>query len=138
MSDTDKGITSADFQLSQEEANAVSSRCARHLTENCCEAFKFTMDNDHKNMILRLAKARTEDAYLDNLEKIRAVHKEWADWLDVWKSKFATYLFLRNDIMWWGKVTSNAVKNVNSSLLDIWNLPILYLANYGNRWEDPV
>ena len=65
MSDADKSITSSDFQLSQEEADAVSSRCARHLAENCREAFKFMMNNDHKNMILHLAKARTEDSYLD-------------------------------------------------------------------------
>ena len=55
------------------------------------------------------------------------MHTEWADWLDVRKSEFATYLFLKNDITRWGKVTSNAVENVNSSLLDIRNLPILYL-----------
>ena len=35
MSDADKGITSKDFLLSQEEAEAVTSRCARHLAENC-------------------------------------------------------------------------------------------------------
>ena len=65
MSDANKGITSADFQLSQEEADAVTARCARHLAENCRKACKFTMNNTHKNLILSLAKARMEDSYLN-------------------------------------------------------------------------
>ena len=103
MSDADKGITSEDFLLSQEEAEAVTSRCARHLAENCREACRFTMNSSHKNLILCLAKARTEDGYLDVLEKIRNIHPEWADWLHQRKTEFATYLFLRSDIMRWGK-----------------------------------
>ena len=85
------------------------------------------MNSSHKNLILCLAKARTEDSYLDGLEKIRNIHPEWADWLHQRRKEFATYLFLRDDIVRWGKVTSNAVENVNSSLLDVRNLPILYL-----------
>ena len=127
MSDADKGITSADFQLSQEEAEAVTSRCARHLAENCREACKYTMNNNHKQLILQLAKARTEEAYLDTLQKIRNIHREWADWLHERRHEFATYIFLQDHIQRWGKVTSNAVENINSSLLDVRNLPILYL-----------
>ena len=81
MSDADKGITSDDFQLSQQQVEAVTSRCARHLAENCREACKYTMNNKEKNLILSLAKARTEEAYLDSLDEIRAIHHEWADWL---------------------------------------------------------
>ena len=52
MCDADKGITSSDFQLSQQEAHALTSRYARHLAENCREACKkYTMNNTHKNMI---------------------------------------------------------------------------------------
>ena len=127
MSDADKGITSDDFQLSQEEVEAVTSRCARHLAENCREACRYTMNSTHKNLVLSLAKARTEEAYLDVLQRIRSIHHEWAEWLHQRRSEFATYLFLRQDIPRWGKVTSNAVENVNSSILDIRNLPILYL-----------
>ena len=60
MCDADKGITSYDFQLSQDEAEALTSRCARHLAENCREACKYTMNSSHKNMILSLAKCRTK------------------------------------------------------------------------------
>ena len=127
MCDADKGITSQDFQLSQEEVEAVTSRCARHLAENCREANKYTMNNTHKDLILSLAKARTEESYLDVLEKIRAIHSEWAEWLHDRRNEFATYVFLRDHIRRWGKVTSNAVENINSSLLDIRSLPILYL-----------
>ena len=127
MCDADKGITSYDFQLSQDEAEALTSRCARHLAENCREACKFTMNSTHKNLILSLAKCRTEETYLECLDKIRGHHREWADWLDERKHEFAAYLFLRQDIPRWGKATSNAVENINSSLLDIRNLPILYL-----------
>ena len=35
--DADKGITSHDFQLSQDEAEALTSRCARHLAENAAK-----------------------------------------------------------------------------------------------------
>ena len=127
MSDADKGITSKDFLLSQQEAEAVTCRCARHLAENCRESCKYTMNNSHKNLILCLAKVRTEDGYLDVLEKIRNIHPEWADWLHERRQEFATYLFLRDHIVRWWEVTSNAVENVNSSLLDVRNLPILYL-----------
>ena len=129
MCDADKGITSSDFQLSQAEAEAVTSRCARHLAENCREACGYTMNSKHKNMILSLAKARTEESYLDKLEEIREIHPEWADWLHQRRSEFATYCFLKQDVRRWGKVTSNAVENVNSSLLDVRSLPILYLIN---------
>ena len=127
MCDADKGITSHDFQLSQEEVEALTSRCARHLAENCRESCKYTMNSSHKNMILSLAKCRTEEVYLECLDRIRSVHHEWADWLDERKHEFAAYLFLKKHVQRWGKVTSNAVENINSSLLDIRNLPILYL-----------
>ena len=127
MSDADKGITSTDFQVSQEEVEAVTSRCARHLAENCREAGRYTMNNDQKNLIISLAKARTEESYLYWLDKIRSIHTEWADWLHERRTEFATYLFLQDFRQRWGKVTSNAVENVNSSLLDVRNLPILYL-----------
>ena len=76
MSDADKGITSGDFQLSQMEAEAVTSCCARHLAENCRESCKFTMNNCHKNLIISLAKAQTEEGYLFLLDKIREIHSE--------------------------------------------------------------
>ena len=85
------------------------------------------MNNQHRNLILNLAKAHTEESYLDRLEGIREIHPEWADWLYQRRSEYATYCFLRQDIRRWGKVTSNAVKNVNSSLLDVRSLPILLL-----------
>ena len=127
MSDADKGITSDDFRLSQDEADALTSRCARHLAENCREACKFKMNSVEKGLIITLAKARTEEAYLNVLSKIRAIHHEWSDWLDERKYEFAAYTFLARVIKRWGKATSNAVKNVNGSLVDICNLPIYIL-----------
>ena len=127
MCDADKGITSHDFQLSQDEVQALTSRCARHLAENCREACKYTMNANQKNLIILLAKCRTEEHYLEYLDKIRSIHKEWADWLDQRKHEFAAYIFLQQEVRRWGKVTSNAVENVNSSMLDLRNLPILYL-----------
>ena len=56
MCDADKGITSHDFQLSQEEVEALTSRCARHLAENCRESCKYTMNSSHKNMITAVTK----------------------------------------------------------------------------------
>ena len=41
--------------------------------------------------------------------------------------KFAAYTFLARDVKRWGKATSNAVKNVNGSLVDICKLPIYIL-----------
>ena len=41
----------------------VLSRCARHLAENCREACSGRMNEDHKVMIIDLAKSRTEDVY---------------------------------------------------------------------------
>ena len=127
MSDADKGITSDDFRLSQEEADALTSRCARHLAENCREACKFKMNSVEKLLIISLAKARTEEAYLHTLSKIRAIHREWADWLDQRKYEFAAYTFLARNVQRWGKATSNAVENVNGSLVDVRNLPIYFL-----------
>ena len=106
----------------------MTSRCARHLAENCREAFKYSMNEGHKNMIISLAKSRTEEVYLEHLESIlRKVREEWATWLDARKDEFVSYTFLRRDCQRWGKVTSNAVENVNSSLLDIRQLPIVLL-----------
>ena len=124
MSDADKGITSEDFRLSQDQVDALTSRCARHLAENCREACKFKMNAGHKGLIISLAKCRTEESYLNVLNKIRAVHHEWADWLDERKYEFAAYTFLQRDVRRWGKATSNAVENINSSLVDVRNLPI--------------
>ena len=127
MSDADKGITSAAFQMSQEEVEALTSRCARHLADNCREASSYRMNEGHKLMILSLAKARTEQSYLERLQAIRDVHPEWAEWLDRRKYEFVTYTFLDRNVKRWGKVTSNAVENVNSSILDVRQLPILFL-----------
>ena len=127
MSDADKGITSEAFQLSQEEVDAVSSRCARHLAKNCKEAFSYKMNEEHKNLILSLAKSRSVDVYQERLSIISAIHREWAQWLDHHKEEIVAYTFLDKDIPRWGKVTSNAVENMNSSLLDVRELPILYM-----------
>ena len=95
MADADKGITSDAFQLSQDEVDAVTSRCGRHLAENCREACDHRMNEGHKQLILSLAHARTEDTYQQRLDKIRSVHHEWADWLDQCKTEFVAYTFLR-------------------------------------------
>ena len=85
------------------------------------------MNSTHKNMIMSLAKCRTEQTCLECLDRIRGIHPEWSDWLDEREHEFAACLFLHKDSPRWGKVTSNAVENINSSLLDIRNLPILHL-----------
>ena len=54
-----------------------------------------------------------EESYLRVLNKIRAIHHEWSDWLDARKHEFAAYTFLAQDVCRWGKETSNAVENVN-------------------------
>ena len=98
-----KGITSTDFQLLQEEAEALTSRCARHLAEYYQEACMYKMNLSHKNTILSLAKCRTEETYLEWLNKIRAAHRERANWLDERKHEFAAYLFLCCDFQCCGE-----------------------------------
>ena len=127
MSDADKGITSDAFSLSQTEADALTSRCARHMSENCRENFKCSVNEGHKLLVLSLAKARTEETHHMRLADIRNVHKEWADWLDARKHEFVACTFLQRGVQRWGKATSNAGENINSALLDARNLSVMLL-----------
>lgn len=128
MSDADKGIMSEDFQASQEEVDAVSSRCARHLAGNCHEKCKGTMNEDHKRMIIQLAQSRTQVKYQSRLEQLREINERWADYLDDKREQFVAYEFLIKNLRRWGKVTSNGVENVNSAILPLRYEPIGYLA----------
>ena len=52
MSDWDKGITSRRFQQSQEQADAVSLRCTRHMAKSCQKTCGGTMSDEHINLII--------------------------------------------------------------------------------------
>ena len=92
MSDADKGITSNAFALSMSQSDGVpfllSRSCARHLAENCREACKGSMNEEHKSMIIDLAKSRTEDSYQKRLAVIESLNKEWAEYLHGRKHQF--------------------------------------------------
>ena len=129
MSDADKGITSNAFALSMSQSDGstefVLSRCARHLAENCREACTGRMNEEHKSMIINLAKSRTEDIYNKRLEAIRSINEQWANYLHDKRSQFVSAFFLEEGISRCGKVTSNGVKNVNGALTGSRTLPIL-------------
>jgi hypothetical protein len=127
MSDADKGIRSNAFSLSMSQSESFTlSRCARHMAENCrenCQAG--VMNEDDKNLVVLLAKARTEEEYLNRLGNIMERNSAWGHWLDERKEQFATVAFLDNGVRRFGKVTSNGVENVNGALNDIRALPIV-------------
>ena len=129
MSDTDKGIKSGAFALSmsQSEDEFILSRCAWHLTENCREAVKASMPQKAKDLIIELAKARTEDVYQRCLEQLRQLNDGWAQYMDGKKDEFASVSFLQRGHMRHGKVTSNGVETINGSLLEARGMPIVYM-----------
>ena len=81
--------------MPQSEDEFVLFRCAWYLTENCCESFKATMPQKAKDLILVIAKARTEDVYQQCLQQLRNMNGEWANYVDRRKDKFATVSFLQ-------------------------------------------
>lgn len=128
MSDADKGIRSNQFSLSMSQSSDtfVLSRCARHMAENCKEQCKTgVMNEEVKNLIISLAKARTEEQYESRLSDIMERNSAWGEWLDNRKEEFATVAFLDRGVRRFGKVTSNGVENVNGALSDIRTLPIV-------------
>jgi Transposase, Mutator family len=140
MSDANKGITSEAFSFSMSQSDDsedfVLSRCAWHLAENCKENCKScSMNEEHKNMIIDLAKARIEEDYQQHLDSIRQANNAWADWLDKRKWEFANASFLERGIWRFGKVTSNSVENINSSLVDIHGYPIAYMLEAINKYQ---
>ena len=108
MADADKGITSNEFQLSQEEVEADTSRCARHIAPNCKESCRGgpKMNDAHKQSIISLFKQRTESSHHEVLEENQNVFSPWADWLDERMDQFATHSFLQRGKNRWGKVIS--------------------------------
>jgi hypothetical protein len=86
------------------------------------------MNEGHKNMIIQLAKTRTEEQYELRLNNaLSELNQNWALWLDQRKEEFTTVSFLERGIRRFGKVTSNGVENVNSALVDIHSLPVISL-----------
>ena len=53
------------------------------------------------------------------------MNSQWADYLDSYKSQFATVFFLQRGYRRFGEVTSNGVENINSALLEARGLPIV-------------
>jgi hypothetical protein len=133
MSDADKGIRSRQFHesicLSQDTFGDcfVLSRCARHLADNAKENSQGRMNDTHKQMIVELAKSRTVNVYQKRLDAIKRENEEWASYLDERKDQFVAYKFLDNGLRRFGKVTSNAVENTNSALLESRSLPIMFM-----------
>jgi Transposase, Mutator family len=129
MSDANKGIRSNRFSLSMSQSTSgfVLSRCARHLAENCRDACKGSMNEDHKRMIIELAKSRTEEMYKKRLASIKAINKQWSEYLDKHKDEFVTYCFLDDKVGSFGKVTSNGVETINGALLEERSMPILFM-----------
>jgi hypothetical protein len=83
-SDADKGITSDSFSMSmsQDEEPFILSRCAKNLAENCKEnCTGVRMNEEHKKMIIQLAKARTEEQFQNRLEALKEVDENWSTWL---------------------------------------------------------
>ena len=85
------------------------------------------MNNDHKRMIVDLAKARTETVHKQRLESIKDLNSEWATHLDERKEEFATVSFLQRGIKRCGKVTSNGVESINGALLKERESPVVEL-----------
>jgi MULE transposase domain/SWIM zinc finger len=128
MSDADKGIYSEQFSLSLSQSDEMKlSRCIRHLAENCKLACNGPMNENNKKLIGDLAKQRTARGYSVVLEEINSINKQWASYLNEKREQFATYCFLQQGYMRYGKVTSNGVEVINGSIMDIRHLPILYL-----------
>jgi hypothetical protein len=67
------------------------------------------MNENHKLLIIDLAKSLTEAAYSRHLAEIRTINGQWAKWLNTHKHEFVATTFLDKGIVRrWGKVTSNA------------------------------
>jgi hypothetical protein len=141
MSNADKGIYSNVFSLSMSQLEATTpfllSRCSRHLSENCKEANKGTMNEEHKRMINFLSKSLTEDVYQKHLWEIRGINEGWATYLDERKNEFVASTFL--DRSWeyrrWGKVTNNSTEIMNGVLLEARALPIVYLLEHIHKYQ---
>lgn len=128
MSDADKRITSGAFAASQSQSivDFLISRCIRHMAENCRESCETgTMNEDHKKLIVQLAKSRTQDIHQQRLEAIKNENEAWAQWLDTRRDEFATFRFLERGHSRCGKVTSNGVENIDSALSDQRGFPIV-------------
>jgi hypothetical protein len=80
MSNADKGIQSSSFSLSisQSESQFVLSWCTRHVADNCREACKGTMNEDHKRLIIELAKSLNDQVYHNRLDELRKINNKWA------------------------------------------------------------
>jgi SWIM zinc finger len=141
MSDADKGIYSNDFSLSMSQTQDISpfvlSRCSRHLAENCKEANKGTMNEEHKRMINELSKSLTEDVYQQRLRGIRSINQGWAQYLDDRKNEFVSATFLDRGYEYrrWGKVTNNSTEIMNGVLLEARSLPLVYLLEHIHKYQ---
>lgn len=78
-------------------------------------------------MILLLAKSRTQDVCDKHISGIRAIHEPWVDYLDKHKEQCMTHCFLARGVRRFGKVMSDGVENVNSSLSNAHSFPIVYM-----------
>lgn len=84
------------------------------------------MNEECKNLIIELAKSRTEYVYAKRLDRLRQLNTQWADYLDAKKEQFATVSFLEKGLRRYGKVTSNGVENMNNALSEARSLPIAH------------
>jgi hypothetical protein len=137
MSDADKGIRSNAFSLSmsQSDDSFVLSRCARHLAENCRESVGGVMNEDHKRMIVELAKSLNEEVYQQRLGELQKINKKWVAYLDERKDQFVSSTFLDRGVNRWGKVTNNGVEVMNGVLAEARTLPIVSFFEYVLQYQ---
>jgi hypothetical protein len=116
--------------MSQSESQFVLSQCTRHLTDNCKEACKGTMNEDHKRQIIELAKSLNDQVYHNRMDALRKINNNWAEYLDKRKHKFVATTFLDRGIQRWGKVTSNGNETINGVFGEAISLPLVYLIEH--------
>ena len=131
MSDADKGIRSNAFPMSVSQDNDdggnsafALSQCARHLAENCREACKGAMNEDHKKRIINLAKARTRS---DCLPLKQSTKNGLFIFTGSLSNECASFSFLQRGHKRYGKVTSDGVENINFAISDAHSFPIVQM-----------
>ena len=106
--------------LAVEFFNAIHAYCCYHLDENLMQ---FHSGDEVRNLFWKAVRAQSEIQFQEYLEAIQKLHKTAAEYLDQIPSQhWAKYAIPGPR---YGHLTSNIAESVNSSWLDIRNLPIL-------------
>ena len=83
------------------------------------------MNEEHKALVISLAKSHTEDIYNKRLARIESISKDWFVYLHQRKHEYVTVSFLQRGYKRHGKVTSNGVEVINGALSAARMLPIV-------------